>query len=220
MMETMTSDPNAATTVMGTTTGSTGTNTDTNRGIDLQEAWQILSRRSTSSSAHPPQHSALINESPSDMDITALQQNLNGIPSHIGCGCCSVANGGDDDPAGPGGVVGTFERPTGQVIDIGATALDDGSIENNADANVTPETNATMDDEAIAANTLDQPEQFNVTQQQAVARQAQFMSTIQSMTTKEIITAIFQTQEERVKCYRFFDEYVPTTSDISLVLFR
>lgn len=153
-----------------------------NLGIDLNSALDILAQRT---SAHT-QHQTTENDNPNGSDIAALQESLNGISSKIGCGCCPVPNNIDNIDGG----LEHLQR-NGQVIDVGALTLNDG--DNNSD-------------NARNADVLDSQEQLKFTQQQAVDRQVQLMSTIQSMTTNDTISAIFNTQEERVKCYRFFDE--------------
>ena len=153
-----------------------------NLGIDLHSALDILAQRT---SAHA-QHQTTENDNPNDSDIAALQESLNGISSKIGCGCCPVPNNLDNIDGG----LEHLQR-NGQVIDVGALTLNDGDKNS---------------DNARNADVLDSQEQLKLTQQQAVDRQVQLMSTIQSMTTNDTISAIFNTQEERVKCYRFFDE--------------
>lgn len=153
-----------------------------NLGIDLNSALDILAQRT---SAHA-QHQTTENDNPNDSDIAALQESLNGISSKIGCGCCPVPNNVDNIDGG----LEHLQR-NGQVIDVGALTLNDGDKNS---------------DNARNADVLDSQEQLKFTQQQAVDRQVQLMSTIQSMTTNDTISAIFNTQEERVKCYRFFDE--------------
>ena len=182
-------DPAAATTM--------STN---NLGIDLNSALDILAQRT---SAHT-QHQTTENDNPNDSDIAALQESLNGISSKIGCGCCPVPNNLDNIDGG----LEHLQR-NGQVIDVGALTLNDGdnNSDNGGNKSRSMETkHAVYNEKARNADVLDSQEQLKFTQQQAVDRQVQLMSTIQSMTTNDTISAIFNTQEERVKCYRFFDE--------------
>jgi hypothetical protein len=184
-------------------TTATTTTTNANHGIDLNTALDILSRRTAARS----QNQAIENENPNDnMDTITLQRTLNGISSQVGCGCCSTTlTGSIDDPVGDS-VISEEQRRNGQVIDIGVSTLDYKSSSGNE--SMTVERKSTMHDKALAAEILDQQEKLKSTQEQAVVRQAQLLSTIQSMTTNDAISAIFHTQEQRVKCYRFFEEYV------------
>jgi hypothetical protein len=180
----------------------TSTTIGTNRGIDLTAALEILSLRSSVL----PQNQTIENENPNDFDVTALQQNLNGISSKVGCGCCSIVHSLDEIDSS--GVASSQEQhPSGQLIDLGITTLDYNNSNSNAgDENVTTEVKSTMYNETTDLDILDKQEQQKVAQEQAVARQELLASTIRSMTTNDVISAIFHTQEDRVKCYRFFDE--------------
>lgn len=174
----------------------------TNRGIDLTSALEILSLRSSVL----PQNQTIENENPNDFDVTALQHNLNGISSKVGCGCCPMVHGLDEIDS-KGITSSQQQHPSGQLIDLGITTLDyDNSNGNTGDKNITTEVKSTMHNEATDLDILDKQEQQKQAQELAVARQEQLASTIHSMTTNDAISAIFHTQEDRVKCYRFFDE--------------
>ena len=191
-------------------TTTTTTNTAANLGIDLNTALEILSLRS--SSVLPMQNNQTIeSENPNDFNVTTLQNNLNGLSSKVGCGCCSIVNGLDETDSGIAS--SQQQHPTGQLIDIGTTTPlnyeSSGSNNNTGDGNRTmTEINSAMLNEvsSASADILDKQEQQKMAQQQAIARQEQLSSTIHSMTISDVISAIFHTQEERVKCYRFFDE--------------
>ena len=172
-----------------------------NLGIDLNTALEILLRRSPS--VHT-QNKTIENENPHDIDITTLHQKLNGISSKLGCGCCPDINSLHELAGGL--VASEQQKSNGQVIDIGATTLDYDNLSNCEEKGLKTEVKPALYNESIAADILDKQERLKITQQQAVARQVQLLSTIQSMTINDTISAIFHTQEERVKCYRFFDE--------------
>ncbi len=182
-------DPAAATTMY------------TNLGIDLNSAMEILSRRSSVI----PQNRTTDNGSANDIDIYTLQKNLNGLSSKVACGCCPVVSGLDSYPDS-GAVMSKEHHQTGQLIDIGTTSLNDDNRDNEGDENQTKGINSAIHNEAKAKDILDKQERLKVAQQQAVTRQEELASMIQSMTVNDTISAIFNTQEERVKCYRFFDE--------------
>jgi hypothetical protein len=182
-------DPAAATTM------------NTNRGIDLNSAMEILSQRSFVM----PQNRTTENESPNDSAIDALQQNLNGLSSKVACGCCSVVR--DLDSVPDSGTATTEEhRPTGQLINIGKTPWNDNNKGTEGYENQTKGINSAIHIDAKATDILDKQGQLKVAQQLAVARQEELASMIQSLTINDTISAILNTQEERVKCYRFFDE--------------
>lgn len=97
------------------------------------------------------------------------------------------------------------QQNLGQVIDVGSALEDQDSLD---------ERNVYVETDPVA---LQKKREQQATQEQARQRRDQLLTTIQSMPINEIISTIFQTQEERVRTYRFYDdglEYVLKTGSI------
>jgi hypothetical protein len=115
-----------------------------------------------------------------------LNSPPNNLPASSGCACCEVNR---DDPSSSHAISSQIQ---GQCIDIGEESLD-----------ISPSEIISTDDE-MSSKHMEQQE----AQQLALRRQKELEATIQSMSMKEIVAAVFHTQEGRVRSYYFYDEYV------------
>lgn len=156
----------------------------TSHGIDFNAALDILSQRTTAA------------DNVENIVSDSNNNNVNGTTSSSqsrGCDCGQSIVSFDPNDLPPNN---KQPQHPGQVIDIGSTILNTDS----ADKRITDAaTDAKLQEKQIIQQQI---------QQRSVERQEQLLTTIQSLSMKDIVSIIFHTQEERVRTYRFYDEYV------------